>query len=113
MPMSHDVDDQFGTHTVVGPYPGFRASFQFRLVRMRGAAAVNHEGKPRFHWPWTLWLNTLRSPAVELECVVLIFMADRRLKVNVQIRTCGGLLAPYRVAVVNRRKSGGYAGDLP
>jgi len=80
MPRSHDVDDQFGTHTVVGPDPGFRASFQFRLVRMRGAAAVNHEGKPRFHWPWTLWLNTVRSPAVGLECVVLIFMAGRRLR---------------------------------
>jgi hypothetical protein len=63
----------------VGPYPGFRVSFWLRLVGMRGAAAGDHEGAPRPHWPRTLWLNTVMSLAVGLECVFLIFMDGRRL----------------------------------
>jgi hypothetical protein len=31
------------------------------------------------YWPRTLWLNTFKSLAVGLECVVLIFMAGQRL----------------------------------
>jgi hypothetical protein len=41
------------------------------------------------------WLNTVMSPAVGLECVVLIFMAGSASGMNVQVRTCDGLLAPY------------------
>jgi hypothetical protein len=50
-----------------------------RLVGMRGVAAGDHEGAPRFHWPWTLWLNTVTSLTVGLECAVLIFMASQHL----------------------------------
>jgi hypothetical protein len=63
----------------VGPYPGFRVSFRFRLVGMRGVAASDHEGEPCPHWPWTLWLNTFTSLAVGLECGFLIFMVGQRL----------------------------------
>ena len=63
----------------MGPHPGFRVSFRFRLVGMWGVAAGDHEGEPRPHWPRTLWLNTFTSLAVGLECVVLIFMAGQRL----------------------------------
>jgi hypothetical protein len=58
----------------VGPYPGFRVSFRFRLVGMWGAAAGDHEGEPRLHWPLTLWLDTVMSLVVGLECVVFILM---------------------------------------
>jgi hypothetical protein len=58
----------------VGPHPVFRVSFRFRLVGMRGAAAGDHEGEPGPHWTRALWLNTVTSPAVGLECVVLIVM---------------------------------------
>jgi hypothetical protein len=63
----------------VGPYLGFRVSFWFWLVGMRGAAAGDHEREPCSHWPWTLWLNTVTSLSVGLECVVLIVMADQHL----------------------------------
>ena len=46
---------------------------------------------------WTLLLNIVRSLTVGLECVVLIFIADQFLNINVQVRTCDGLLAPYRI----------------
>jgi hypothetical protein len=81
----------------VGPYSGFRVSFWFRLVGMRGAAAGDHEGEPRHHWPRALWLNTVTSLAVGLECVVLIVMAGSTSDMNVQVRTGDGLLAPYRL----------------
>jgi hypothetical protein len=57
------------------PHPGFR----FRLVGMGGAAAGDHEGEPRPRWPWALWLSTVTSLAVGLECVFLIFMAGHHL----------------------------------
>jgi hypothetical protein len=79
----------------VGPHPGFRVSFRFWLVGIRGVAAGDHEREPRLHWPGTLWLNTVTSLAVELECVF-----DRHgwltSDMNVQARTCDGLLAPYK-----------------
>jgi hypothetical protein len=62
-----------------GTPQGFRVSFRFRLVGMRGVAAGDHEGEPRPHWPRAFWLNTVTSLAVGLECVVLIFMAGQRL----------------------------------
>jgi hypothetical protein len=73
------VTQSTGTRAAVGPYPGFRVSFRFRLVGIRGAAAGDHEGEPRPHWPWTFWLDTVMSLSVGLECVVLIFMAGQRL----------------------------------
>jgi hypothetical protein len=73
------VTQSTGTRVAVGPYPGFWVSFRFRLVGMRGAAAGDHEGEPRRHWPWALWLNTVTLLAVRLECVVLIYMAGQRL----------------------------------
>ena len=33
-----------------------------------------HEGNPRLHWSWILWLNTVALLVVGFECVVLIFM---------------------------------------
>jgi hypothetical protein len=63
----------------VGSHVGFRVSFRFRLVEMWGAAAGDHEGDPRPHWPRTLLLNTVTLLVVGLERVVLIFMAGQRL----------------------------------
>jgi hypothetical protein len=56
--------------------------------------------------PRTLLLNTFQSLAVGLECAVLIFMAGQRLTMNVQVRVCDGLLAPYR-------ESSGSRGSFP
>jgi putative transposase len=64
---------------------------------MWGVAADDHEGEPRFHWPRALWLNTVTSLAVGRECAVLIFMVGQHLTMNVQVRTCDGLWAPYKV----------------
>jgi hypothetical protein len=73
------VTQSTGTRAAAGSYPGFRVSFRLRLVGMRGAAAGDHEGEPRPHWPWTLWLDTVTLLVVGFECVVLIFMAGQRL----------------------------------
>jgi hypothetical protein len=54
-------------------------SFRFRLMGMRGAAAGDYEGKLRPHGHRALWLNTFKSLAVGLECVILIFMTGQRL----------------------------------
>jgi hypothetical protein len=64
----------------VGLTRAFGVSFRFWLVGMRGVAAGDHEGEPRPHWPWALWLNTVTSLVVGLECVVLIFMAGQRMR---------------------------------
>jgi hypothetical protein len=60
----------------VGPYPGFRVSFRFRLVGMRGALLVITRGNLAitgiglFGWtPSCHWRSGL--------CVVLIFMAGQ------------------------------------
>ena len=75
----------------MGPYPGFR----LRLAGMWDAAA-GYEREPRPYWPPTFLLNIVRSLTVGFEWVVLIFIADQCLNINVQVRTCDGLLAPYR-----------------
>jgi hypothetical protein len=75
-----------GMRVVVGPYPGFRVSLWFRLVGMWGAAASDHEGEPRPHWPWALWLTTVTSLAVGLECVVLILWGSNT---RCSALTCG------------------------
>jgi hypothetical protein len=76
---SRSVTQSTDTRAVMRPYPGFRVSFWFRLVGMGGAAAGDHEGEPRSHWPRTRWLTTVTSPAVGLECAFLIFMVGQRL----------------------------------
>ena len=63
----------------MGPRPVFRVSFGFRLVGMWVPLLVITKGNPRPHWPRALWLNTVTSLAVGLECVVLIFMAGQYL----------------------------------
>ena len=50
---------------------------------------------------WTLLLNIVRSLTVGLKCVVLIFIADQFLNINVQVRTCDGLLAPYTTGPIS------------
>jgi hypothetical protein len=52
----------------VGLTRAFGVSFRFWLVGMWGVAAGDHEGEPRPHWPWALWLNTVTSLVVGLEC---------------------------------------------
>jgi hypothetical protein len=59
-----------------------------------GCAAGDHEGEPRHHWHRTLWLDTAMSLAVVLVCCFDLHgwsMSD----MNVHVRTCDGLLAPY------------------
>jgi hypothetical protein len=73
------VTQSTGTRAAVGPRLSFWVSFRFRLMGMRGAAAGDHEGKPRPHGHRALWLNTFKSLAVGLECVILIFMTGQRL----------------------------------
>ena len=72
------VTQSSGTRVAVGPHSGCRVSFRFRLVGMGGAAAGDHEGDPRPHWPRTRWLNTVTLLVVGLECVILIFVAGSR-----------------------------------
>ena len=73
------VTQSAGMRAVVGSYSGFRVSFRFWLVGVRGVAAGDPEGDPRLHWSWTFWLTIVTSLAVGFGCVVLIFMAGRRL----------------------------------
>jgi hypothetical protein len=63
----------------VGHYLALWVSFRFRLVGMWGAAAGDHEGESRLHWPRTLLLSTVTLLAVGLECAVLIFMVGQHL----------------------------------
>jgi hypothetical protein len=78
-----------------GHYPGFRVSFQFRLVRMRGAAAGDREGESHPHWPRTLWLSTFTSLRSGLS-VPFDLHGWPTSDMNVQARTYDELLAPYR-----------------
>jgi hypothetical protein len=79
---------------VVGPHPGFQVNFGFRLVGMWMPLLVITRGTS-LHWPRALWLNTVTSLAVGLECVVDLHGWSTS-DMNVQVSTCDGLLAPYK-----------------
>jgi hypothetical protein len=75
---------------------GFRVSFRLRLVGMRGAAADDHEGEPRPHWPRALWLNTRHVADGRAWVCRFDLHGWSTSDMNVQVRAGDGLVAPYR-----------------